>query len=262
MKKTIKKSIALGMAISMLGSVSAIAGTTASVAKNITVNGDKITATAITQDGKTLLPVRAVATALGLNVEWNAEQKSVVLEDLPLYVTFRTGVDGYTFAKTAPMPLGQAPIIIDSVTYVPVELFSDILAYTVDDTDNGTVIFDETEESSTEESTETTTVTEDSKETTTSAKSDETATEETTEADAKATGKVVKIGDKEILFNDEVMGEVRLCPNDDTKITDKDGNEIKITDIKVDNEIEVEYSDVMTDSLPPLNNPISIKVVK
>ena len=255
MKKTIKKSIALGMAISMLGSVSAIAGTTASVAKNITVNGDKITATAITQDGKTLLPVRAVATALGLNVEWNAEQKSVVLEDLPLYVTFRTGVDGYTFAKTAPMPLGQAPIIIDSVTYVPVELFSDILAYTVDDTDNGIVIFDETEESSTEESTETTTVTEDSTETTTSAKSDETATEETTEVDAKAT-------DKEILFNDEVMGEVRLCPNDDTKITDKDGNEIKITDIKVDNEIEVEYSDVMTDSLPPLNNPISIKVVK
>lgn len=252
MKKTIKKSIALGMAISMLGSVSAIAGTTASVAKNITVNGDKITATAITQDGKTLLPVRAVATALGLNVEWNAEQKSVVLEDLPLYVTFRTGVDGYTFAKTAPMPLGQAPIIIDSVTYVPVELFSDILAYTVDDTDNGIVIFDETEESSTEESTETTT----------SAKSDETATEETTEVDAKATGKVVEIGDKEILFNDEVMGEVRLCPNDDTKITDKDGNEIKITDIKVDNEIEVEYSDVMTDSLPPLNNPISIKVVK
>lgn len=257
MKKTIKKSIALGMAISMLGSMSAIAGTTASVAKNITVNGNKITATAITQDGKTLLPVRAVATALGLNVEWNAEQKSVVLEDLPLYVTFRTGVDGYTFAKTAPMPLGQAPIIIDSVTYVPVELFSDILAYTVDDTDNGIVIFDETEESSTEESTEITTVTEDSTETTTSAKS-----EETTEADAKATGKVVETGDKEILFNDEVMGEVRLCPNDDTKITDKDGNEIKITDIKVDDEIEVEYSDVMTDSLPPLNNPISIKVVK
>ena len=32
-EKTIKKSIALGMAISMLGSVSAIAGTTASVAK-------------------------------------------------------------------------------------------------------------------------------------------------------------------------------------------------------------------------------------
>ena len=48
MKKTIKKSIALCMAVSMLGSVSAIAGTTASVAKNITVNGDKITATAIT----------------------------------------------------------------------------------------------------------------------------------------------------------------------------------------------------------------------
>ena len=252
MKKTIKKSIALGMAISMLGSMSAIAGTTATVAKNITVNGNEITATAITQDGKTLLPVRAVATALGLNVEWNAEQKSVVLEDLPLYVTFRTGVDGYTFAKTAPMPLGQAPIIIDSVTYVPVELFSDILAYTVDDTDNGIVIFDETEESSTEESTETTT----------SAKSDETASEETTEADAKATGKVVEIGDKEIIFNDEVMGEVRLCPNDDTKITDKDGNKIALTDIKVDDEIKVEYGDIMTDSLPPLNNPISIKIVK
>ena len=125
------------------------------------------------------------------------------------------------------MPLGQAPIIIDSVTYVPVEFFSDILAYTVDDTDNGIVIL-MNRRSSTEESTETTTVTEDSTETTTSAKSDETASEETTEADAKATGKVVEIGDKEILFNDKVMGEVRLCPNDDTKITDKDGNKIAL----------------------------------
>ena len=32
---------------------------------------------------------------------------------------------------------------------------------------------------------------------------DETASEETTEADAKATGKVVEIGDKEIIFHEE-----------------------------------------------------------
>ena len=37
---------------------------------------------------------------------------------------------------------------------------------------------------------------------------------------------------------------------------------IALTDIKVDDEIKVEYGDIMTDSLPPLNNPISIKIVK
>ena len=58
------------------------------------------------------------------------------------------------------------------------------------------------------------------------------------------------------------MGEVRLCPNDDTKITDEDGKDIALTDIKVNAEIKVEYGDIMTDSLPPLNNPISIKIVK
>ena len=235
-----KKSIALAMAISIFASTIVLANTPTSTNKAISVNGNKIEATAITTtDGKTLLPVRAVATALGLNVEWNAEQKSIVIEDLPLYVTFRTGVDGYTFAKTAPMPLGQAPVIIDSVTYVPVELFSDILVCTVDNTENSIAISDNTEENTSEETTA------------------EISTEKT-----KATGKVVKIDDNEILFNDEVLGEVRLCPNDTTKLTDRDNQDIKLTDIKVDNEIEVEYGDTMTNSLPPLNNPISIKIIK
>lgn len=235
-----KKSIALAMAISVFASTIVLANTPTSTNKAISVNGNKIEATAITtSDGKTLLPVRAVATALGLNVEWNAEQKSIVIEDLPLYVTFRTGVDGYTFAKTAPMPLGQAPVIIDSVTYVPVELFSDILVCTVDNTENSIAISDNTEENTSEETTA------------------EISTEKT-----KATGKVVKIDDNEILFDDEVIGEVRLCPNDNTKLTDKNNTDIKLTDIKVDDKIEVEYGDAMTNSLPPLNNPTSIKIIK
>ncbi len=251
-----KKSIVLAMAISIFASTIVLANTPTSTNKAISVNGNKIEATAITtSDGKTLLPVRAVATALGLNVEWNAEQKSIVIEDLPLYVTFRTGVDGYTFAKTAPMPLGQAPVIIDSVTYVPVELFSDILVCTIDNTENSIAISDNTEENTSEETTA-----EISTENTTSINNTNKIDNES--ENAKAVGKVVKIGNNEILFDDEVIGEVRLCPNDNTKLTDKNNTEIKLTDIKVDDKIEVEYGDAMTNSLPPLNNPTSIKIIK
>lgn len=108
--------------------------TTAAIAEaGITVGGKTIDGAVVKVDesGKTMIPVRDAAEALGLKVEWDGENKRVVLSDMPVYVTFTLGKDGYTFAKTAPMPLGQAPLLVDGKTYVPTELFSDVLGYDV-----------------------------------------------------------------------------------------------------------------------------------
>ena len=76
---------------------------------------------------------------LGLNVEWNGDTKTVVVTNGgPLYITFQIGVNGYTFAKTAPMELSGAPILVNSTTYVPADVFTDLLQYTVTN-ENGTV---------------------------------------------------------------------------------------------------------------------------
>lgn len=262
MKKTIRKTMALGMAVSMMSSVSAIANSNLNTA--ISVNGNEITAQAVTVEGKTLLPVRAVASALDINVNWDSQNKAVVLENMPLYITFRVGVDGYTFAKTAPMPLGQAPIIIDSVTYVPQELFTDILALNVESTSSGISISsnaESTTETTTVETTEATTETTTDATTETTTSASENATEETTVETLTGTGKIVDVTDKEVIVDDTAIGEVRLNANENTKITDKDGKNLKFSDIKLGDEIQVVYGDVMTFSIPPLNNPISIVVL-
>ena len=202
--------------------VSAFAGTA------VTINGNAIeNANAIEENGATYIAVRPIADALGLNVEWNGDTKTVVVTNGgPLYITFQIGVNGYTFAKTAPMELSGAPILVNSTTYVPADVFTDLLQYTVTN-ENGTVNI----------------VTEDKE-------------------IATGFGTVSEVSDEEILFNDEIKGEVRLNKSDNVKVTDENGNSVDINSITVGTKLTVEYSDAETMSLPPLNNPISIIVHK
>lgn len=63
-----------------------------------------------------------------------------------------------------------------------------------------------------------------------------------------------------ITVNDTILGEVVLVVSDETKITDAEGKDIKLADLKEGNTVEVVYGPAMTMSLPPINNPISVKV--
>ena len=217
-----KKKLLATLALTASMAVSAFAGTA------VTINGQAVeNAQAIVENGATYIAVRPIADALGLNVEWKADTKTVVVTNGgPLYITFKIGVNGYTFAKTAPMELSGAPIVVDSTTYVPADVFTDLFEYTVTN-ENGTVNI----------------VTEDKE-------------------SAVGFGTVTEVSADEILFNDEIKGDVRLSKGDSVKVTDENGNDVNINSINVGTKLAVEYGDAETMSLPPLNNPVSIIVHK
>lgn len=215
-----------------------------------------------------MFPARKVFEALGYDVEWNNDTKTVTVSNLPQYVTFKIGVDGYTFAKTAPFRIGTAPELVDGVTYVPVALLSEIfkmdvtvdrnekilILTIVDDVEDTT---EETTEGVSEESTEVVSEEDVSEESSENGEN----TEETTDT-AVADVKVVSNKDNEIVVNDENLGEVVLILDDDCKIVFNDNSTGVIDDIKAGAEITVEYGDAMTASLPPINNPVKIVINK
>lgn len=181
----------------------------------------------IDTDGGILLPVRAMCETLGMKVDWVDESQKVIIEKMPVYVTFSPDVDGYTFARTAPMKLGKAPKLINDTTYVPVNFVNEILQISLDVKETCVYI-----------------------------------TSETVEAPETAELKKVLVtekADSSLTVYDVMQGEVVLNITEETKITDKDGKEIKIADVNTNSLLEVEYSEAMTLSLPPMTNAVSIK---
>lgn len=193
----------------------------------ITVNGTPLTdADTYESDGFTMVPVRAIAEALGITVEWNGEAQRVELSKAPLYVTFTLDEDAYTFARMAPQPLGKAAELHGDKTYVPLECFSEVIQ--ADVTVEGGVI----------------------------------AISYGEEAEKVRGNAVVKsVSDEEILVTDEEMGDVRLANHDELVIRDAQGAELAFADLKEGMNLKVEYSEQMGYSMPPYNAPKSITVV-
>lgn len=242
--------------ILITGIIAALTMTSAAFADGgeVYVNGVKTTATVSDNS----IALRPVAEALGFDVEWDGSTKSIALTDLPRYVTMTVGIDGYTFARTAPMPLGKAPFIKDGTTYVPIELFSDILDYETE-VEINKEIYHINEKAEVEA--ENVIIIDDN-----NTPVDEFENAETDNADeykAEAKNAAVKeIDDNNILIEDEERGEVMLIVGEDTSITDNEGNALTIEDIKVDSKLDVEYGPAMTMSIPPITNPVSIIVVE
>lgn len=211
----LKKIIALGAVMAMATGANVLANENT----DILVNGQKVQGVASEIDGMCYVPLRNVAETLGFDVEWNGENKSVVLSDLPRYVTMSIGYDGYTLARTAPMPIGGAPVIKDGVTYVPAKLFSDVLEYDVTIADDIVIIDNKLS-----------------------------MIEEVS---------VTEVGDGTITIDSPERGEVVLTVGD-TEITDADGNAVALEEIAVGDVLTVEYGDAMTMSIPPHNTPVTV----
>jgi hypothetical protein len=241
----------ISFVISMLAAATICASAVS--AKNLVVNEKDINVQTVSDNNFELVPVRATAEELGFDVEWDGENKSVVLSDLPRYVTFSIGTDGYTFARTAAMPLGHEPIIIDGTAYVPVELFNKLLDYDVEESDDTIKINDKIEIA-------------DEVETGSAVDADVAETEEDNNAEEVAVESaevtVTEIGDGTITVNDEEKGEVVLAIDENFVIIDSEGNEVPFEDITVNTVLNVVYGEAMTMSLPPVNNPKSIVVAK
>lgn len=78
------------------------------------------------EDGTKMIPLRKVAEALGFQVTWNAETKSVEILKGANWSTLTIGRNNYNFAKML-IKLESAPIIIESTTYVPASFAEQVL---------------------------------------------------------------------------------------------------------------------------------------
>jgi len=110
----------------------------------LTVNGQVLDVDFIRVNNTLMLPVRAVAEAMGLEVQWDDSLKAVTVGTVPMGVSFAIGNDSYTKARMMPFSLGQAPILVrfndtTDYTYVPVNFFTEILEAQLQETENGSI---------------------------------------------------------------------------------------------------------------------------
>lgn len=93
--------------------------------KTFTVNGATIEAPAAfeTEDGTVMVPLRALAEALGHEVGWDDATMGITIGH---FMSLQIGQDAYVFAKKAPMELGTAPQLVDIHTYVPLNFFTEV----------------------------------------------------------------------------------------------------------------------------------------
>lgn len=99
--------------------------------KNIVVNGKKIDAPSayINKQGTVMVPLRAISEALGFDVTWIGQSKSVMIGK---GISLTQGVDNYIYMKTAPIQLGTAPEVVDDKTFVPLSFFKEVVRMNTD----------------------------------------------------------------------------------------------------------------------------------
>ena len=89
------------------------------------VNGTSLEAPAPWQDGTTIMvPLRAVAEALGYTVRWYPETEEVRVGP---GISVTIGQDRYVYMKTPLISLGTAPVLKNGVTWVPLNFFPEVL---------------------------------------------------------------------------------------------------------------------------------------
>lgn len=93
---------------------------------NIAINSEIIKAPSAyaNEKGVVMVPLRAIAEALGYDVGWNDTLKSVTIGK---GVSLTVSTDSYIYMKTAPIQLGTAPEIINGKTFVPLSFFTEVL---------------------------------------------------------------------------------------------------------------------------------------
>ena len=219
--------LALGMASTALAQNTDPYGTML-ISENhdtITVNGSVLEGSKVIEDnGTKMIPLRAICEALGFEVTWNNEARRIELIKMPAYITLTPDADGYTFAKTAPIQLGKAPILKDNRTYVPINFIDEILQGSYDEEGGLNILW----------GVET--------------------------AGLESTVYVKEVTDEGFLVEDFYRGDIRIAISEETVIVDSEGNTVNKEDIDTSKELIIEYSEAMTMSLPPLANATKITV--
>ncbi|MBS7194672.1 MAG: copper amine oxidase N-terminal domain-containing protein [Eubacterium sp.] len=181
MKKNLKKALCVLMSTGMLFSGVTVAyGEESNI--SLQINGSEISAevppTVI--DGRTMVPVRAIFEAVGANIDFDAETKTITARKGDTTVNMTVGANAVT-VNNKEVQLDAPAVIVNGRTLAPARFVAETFGYTVQWDAENKIVKITGEESSTETTTETTTVT-------TTETSTETTTESTTETTTKATG--------------------------------------------------------------------------
>lgn len=78
-------------------------------------------------DGVTMVPLRATLEAMGYEVTWNNETRSVEIQKGAQWTSITVGKNAYFRNRMAAHELSSAPVIKNNRTLVPVEFFVDII---------------------------------------------------------------------------------------------------------------------------------------
>ncbi|MPN07715.1 hypothetical protein SDC9_154986 [bioreactor metagenome] len=76
------------------------------------------------EQGTIMVPLRAAAEALGFEVAWDGESKSIMVGK---GISLKIGQDNYIYMKTAPIQLGTAPEAFEGRTFVPLNFFREVM---------------------------------------------------------------------------------------------------------------------------------------
>lgn len=101
----------------------------------LVINGENVDSTQeiYTFKNHIMVPVRLVAEKLGFKIEWNESEQSISLDNGVVKTSITIGIDSYYMSSSfaigmsAPTPIGVAPTIKNSLTYVPVDMFKILL---------------------------------------------------------------------------------------------------------------------------------------
>ncbi|MBQ3404302.1 MAG: leucine-rich repeat protein [Oscillospiraceae bacterium] len=124
---------------------SGLPGDKPTISINVTVNGKTVqwtdAAPFINSDSRTMVPLRAVAEALGLNVSWNDSNKEASFSSNGKTITFPINSKTYRTESGATGTMDTAAVIVSSRTYAPIRYLAEYFGYNVGWNDaNKTVI--------------------------------------------------------------------------------------------------------------------------
>ena len=101
--------------------------------KTVLLNGEEqsIDVSPVIQNGRTLLPIRAIIETFGGTANWAADDKTTAITYGENVVTLTVG-STRAFVNNKETEIGTAPIIIDGRTFLPVRFLSENLGLDVD----------------------------------------------------------------------------------------------------------------------------------
>lgn len=182
------------------------------------------------KDDTLMLPLRAIAEeALGFEVTWNNEDRSIELQKDNRWTKIKIDENSYFFARMAPFKLSQGPELKNSSTFVPIEFFEEILKEEVLLEDNSLVVKDE-------------------------------------EEILNGFIKEIDTDNKRILvegdIDSEIINNVWLREVEDSKIINTEGKDISFNDLKVGSKVKVILPEILNLSYPAQGSMVKVEVLK